>query len=111
MPRTTMIGFIVFIALAFLFGWSAVSFAAEKSFYSPIIQIDKQNGRIVIADSGAVFWVDLPEEAKPHVDKLPLMTLVDIVVELRPDKPPLLKTWKVTGGESACKFFDGKTCH
>jgi hypothetical protein len=29
---------------------------------------------------------------------------------MRADNAPLLKTWKVAGGESSCKHFDGKTC-
>jgi hypothetical protein len=54
--------------------------------------------------------VEVPEAAKPHLEKLPVSGMIDIVVEMRADNAPLLKTWKVAGGESSCKHFDGKTC-
>ncbi|MDR4480617.1 MAG: hypothetical protein R3B37_12855 [Nitrospira sp.] len=84
--------------------------AAEKSYYSPIIHVDVENSRILISTLGAVFWVDIPEAARPHMEKLPQSGLVDIVVETRDGQPPLLKTWKVKSGESTCLHFDGKVC-
>ena len=84
--------------------------AAEKSYYSPIINVDVDNSRILIATLGSVFWVDVPEEAKAHIEKLPQSGLVDIVVETREGQPPLLKTWKVKSGESTCLHFDGRAC-
>ena len=48
--------------------------------------------------------------AKPHLEKLPVSGMIDIVVEMRDGNTPLLKTWKVAGGESSCRQFDGKTC-
>ena len=84
--------------------------AAEKSYYSPIINIDVDNSRILISTLGAVFWVEVPEAGCPHMEKLPQSGLVDIVVETREGQPPLLKSWKVKSGESTCLHFDGKTC-
>lgn len=84
--------------------------AAEKSYYSPIINVDVENSRILISTLGSVFWVDVPEEARPHIEKLPQSGLVDIVVETREGQPPMLKTWKVKSGESTCLYFDGKVC-
>jgi hypothetical protein len=84
--------------------------AAEKSYYSPIINVDVDNSRILISTLGAVFWVEVPEAGRPHMDKLPQSGLVDIVVETREGQPPLLKTWKVKSGESTCLHFDGKIC-
>jgi hypothetical protein len=72
--------------------------------------VDKEKGYIVVSNSGAVFGVEVPEAAKPHLDKLPVSGMLDIVVELRPGNSPLLKTWKLAAGDSACKVFDGKTC-
>ena len=87
------------------------SFAEEKSFYSPVIQVDTENHRVLISTFGSVFWVDAPDEAKPHLGKLPVSGLVDFVVEMRGnEQAPLLKTWKVKSGETSCKYFDGKTC-
>jgi hypothetical protein len=84
--------------------------AEDKSFYSPIVHVDKDKGVIVVSNSGKVFAVEVPEAAKPHLEKLPVSGMIDIVVEMRADNAPLLKTWKVAGGESSCKHFDGKTC-
>jgi hypothetical protein len=84
--------------------------AEDKSFYSPIVHVDKEKGFIVVSNSGKVFAVEVPEAAKPHLEKLPVSGMIDIVVEMRGDNAPLLKTWKVAGGESSCKHFDGKTC-
>lgn len=102
----TTIFFIAFIGL------SAVGpvGAEEKSYYSPIISVNKEKGYIVISDSGAVFGVEVPPAAKPHLDQLPTGGLIDLVVEIRKDNAPLVKRWKLASGESSCKIFDGKTC-
>jgi hypothetical protein len=87
------------------------SVAEDKSFYSPVIQVDTENHRVLISTFGSVFWVEAPDEAKPHLGKLPVSGLVDFVVEMRGnEQAPLLKTWKVKSGETSCKYFDGKTC-
>jgi hypothetical protein len=86
-------------------------FAEDKSFYSPVIQIDKGNNRILISTLGSVFYIEVPEAARPHMEKLPISGLVDFVVEMRGDgQAPLIKTWKVKSGESSCMYFDGKAC-
>jgi hypothetical protein len=100
-----------FPALTLLFLLSVVSAGAEeKSYYSPIIQIDKEKGWVVISNSGAVFAVQASEAAKPHLEKLPLSGLIDIVVDTQPEGPPIIKSWKLASGDSSCKVFDGKTC-
>jgi hypothetical protein len=81
-----------------------------KSYYSPIIHVNKEQGYIVISDSGAVFGVEVPPEAKPNLDKLPPSGLIDLVVEIRPGQAPLVKKWTVMSGETACRVFDGKEC-
>ena len=87
------------------------SFAEEKSFYSPIISIDGEKHRILISTLGSVFWIDVPDAAKPHLEKLPISGLADFVVEMRQSgQAPLLKTWKVKSGETSCIYFDGSTC-
>ena len=101
------VGLVATLALLCLI---APASAEDKSFYSPIVHVDKEKGFIVISNSGKVFAVEVPEAAKPHLEKLPVSGMIDIVVEMRSDNAPLLKTWKVAGGESSCKHFDGKTC-
>ena len=99
-------------SVSFLLGLIASpSFAEDKSFYSPVIQCRYGHHRILISTLGAVFWIDVPETAKPHIEKLPISGLADFVVEMRENgQAPLLKTWKVKSGETSCTYFDGKTC-
>ena len=85
--------------------------AEDRSFYSPVIYVDKEKSQILISTSATVFYIEVPEDAKPHMEKLPISGLVDFVVEMRgEDKPPLIKTWKVKSGESTCTYFNGKEC-
>ncbi len=86
-------------------------FAEDRSFYSPVIYIDKEKNQILISTSASVFYIEVPEAAQPHMEKLPLSGLVDFVVEMRgEDQRPLIKTWKVKSGESTCMYFNGKEC-
>jgi hypothetical protein len=107
--RTTLLtGFLTLIFLSLM---THPGCAEEKSFYSPVIHVDKESHRIMISTFGSVFWIDVPDAAKPHIEKLPISGLVDFVVEMRgKDQAPLLKTWKVKSGETSCTYFDGKTC-
>jgi hypothetical protein len=101
----------VFAGFFFISLIASPSIAEDKSFYSPVINIDKESYRILISTHGAVFWIDVPDTAKPHLEKLPISGLADFVVEMRGDgQAPLLKTWKVKSGETSCTYFDGKTC-
>lgn len=87
------------------------SFAVDKSYYSPVIHIDVENHRILISQLGGVFYIDVPEAARPHMEKLPISGLVDFVVEVKGENDmPVLKTWKVKSGESDCMHFNGKEC-
>ena len=108
--RTTLLT--VFFSSFFLVClMTSPSSAEEKSFYSPVINIDKESNRILISTYGSVFWIDVPDTAKPHIEKLPISGLADFVVEMRENgQAPLLKTWKVKSGETSCMYFDGKTC-
>lgn len=96
----------------FLFVMGApLAFAEDRSFYSPVIHIDKEKSQILISTSAAVFYIEVPEAAQPHMEKLPISGLVDFLVEMRgEDKPPLIKSWKVKSGESTCMYFNGKEC-
>lgn len=99
------------LATMLIVGSADTALAADKSFYSPVIHVDKESSRILISTLGSVFWIDVPDVAKPHLDKLPISGLVDFVVEMRgDDQAPLLKTWKVKSGETSCTYFNGKEC-
>lgn len=108
--RLSVISSALLLILATGLGWTGSAAAEEKSYYSPIIYVDKEKGFIVISNSGAVFGVEVAPEAKQHLDKLPPSGLIDIVVEIRPNNAPLVKRWKIAAGESTCKIFDGKNC-
>jgi len=87
------------------------SWAVDKSYYSPVIQVDPDNHRILISKLGGVFYIDVPEAARPHMEKLPISGLVDFLVEWKnDDEMPVIKSWKVKSGESTCMFFNGKEC-
>jgi hypothetical protein len=101
------------ILLAVLLSMAQVStgHAVDKSYYSPVIYIDVENHRILISELGGVFYIDVPEIARPHMEKLPISGLVDFVVEVKGENElPVLKTWKVKSGESTCLYFNGKEC-
>lgn len=102
---------VAFIALMLLIISAPLQASAEeKAYYSPVIHVDKENNRILISTLGSVFWVEVPDAAKPHLDTLPVSGLADFVVELRPGQAPLLKTWKFASGDTPCKYFDGQNC-
>ena len=72
--------------------------AEDRSFYSPVIYIDKEQSQILISTSASVFYIEVPDAAKPHMEKLPVSGLVDFIVEMRgEDKRPLIKTWNNSG--------------
>jgi len=111
MPYMSTTLLTVFFSFILLNLTTQPSLAEEKSFYSPVIRVDTENHRILISTSGSVFWLDVPDPAKPHLEKLPISGLADFVVEMRENgQAPLLKTWKVKSGETSCTYFDGKTC-
>ena len=110
MRRHRLFVFIVVLSLCVIGGPITIAFAEERSFYSPVIFIDKEKNLILISESARVLYIEISEAAKPHIDKLPQGVLVDFVVEMRGDQPPLLKKWHVTGGDSACMIFDGTNC-
>ena len=111
MPYRSTTFLTVFFSLFLLSLIASPTFAEDKSFYSPVIQVDVDTYRVLISTLGAVFWIDVPETAKPHIEKLPISGLVDFVVEMRENgQAPLLKTWKVKSGNTSCLHFDGKTC-
>ena len=111
MPYRSTTFLTVFFSLFLLSLIASPTFAEDKSFYSPVIQVDVDTYRVLISTLGAVFWIDVPETAKPHIEKLPISGLVDFVVEMRENgQAPLLKTWKVKSGNTSCLHFDGKIC-
>ncbi len=83
----------------------------EGSFYSPIIRVVPDKGFIMISTNGGVLWVRASEAALPHIGKLPVGGLLDIIIEFQGQpNPPIIKSWKLASGGSTCNIFDGTTC-
>jgi len=83
----------------------------EASIYSPIIRVVPDQGFILITVDSGVLWVKATPEAQPHLAKLPVGGLIDLVIEFQgKPKPPLIKSWKLASGDSSCNVFDGKVC-
>jgi len=102
---------IMVLTLLLIMAQIGTSLAVDKSYYSPVIYVDVEHHRILISELGGVFYIDVPEIARPHMEKLPISGLVDFVVEVRGENEmPVLKTWKVKSGESTCIYFNGKEC-
>lgn len=90
--------------------WIAPAAAAEKRILSPIIHVDRDKGYIMVSGDSGVITVEASKEAKPHLSKLPPSGMINLVVEVRKGKHPLLKTWKVARGDTTCPYFNGKAC-
>ncbi len=85
--------------------------AETKSIFSPIIDVDVERGFLFVSTDSGILIVQASEAARPHLGKLPVMGMIDVVVEMKKGKNvALLKSWKLVGGESSCKIFDGKQC-
>ena len=83
-----------------------------KSYYSPILKLEAKNGYFLISSDSGIQWIQVEDNAKPHLKTLEVGDMIDVVVKFRPDTVPplLLKSWKLANSSSPCKTFDGKTC-
>jgi len=83
----------------------------EGSFYSPVIRVVPDQGFILISSGSGILWLKASEAATPHISALPVGGLIDVVVEFQgKPNPPVIKSWKLTSGDSACAVFDGTAC-
>ena len=83
----------------------------EGSFYSPIIRVVPDKGFMMISTNGGVLWLKANDAAVPHLAKLPVGGLIDVVVEFQgKPNPPIIKSWKLASGDSTCNVFDGTAC-
>ena len=83
----------------------------EGSFYSPVIRVVPDRGFILINSGNGILWIKASEAAMPHLSKLPVGGLIDIIVEFQgKPNPPIIKSWKLASGDSTCRVFDGTQC-
>ncbi len=109
--RQIMRRVLVLIGLFVCLCMAPPAWAKERSIYAPIAEVDAQGGFIFVFDAGKLHIIQASPEAKPHVGKLPVGGMLDVVVEEVPGRKALiLKSWKLHSGESECKVFDGKKC-
>lgn len=102
---------VLFVSLAAL-GWAFTDEPGkEGSFYSPVIRVVPDRGFILISSGSGILWLKASEAAMPHLSKLPVGALFDVVVEFQgKPNPPIIKSWKLTSGDSTCPVFDGTQC-
>jgi hypothetical protein len=100
----------VLVAVTVLF-CGMPSWAAEKAYLGTVISID-MNAKVlqVITNDGAMIQVTAEGKAAKHMDKIPLNSLIDLVVEVQGDGKLMVKSWKMPQGSSPCRVFDGATC-
>ena len=83
----------------------------EGSFYSPVIRVVPDRGFILINSGSGILWLKASETAMPHLSKLPVGGLIDVVVKFQgKPNPPIIKSWKLASGDSTCRVFDGTQC-
>ena len=103
---------IVLVASTSTPGWAFTDEPGkEGSFYSPVIRVVADQGFILITSGSGILWLKASEAAMPHLSKLPVGGLLDVVVEFQgKPNPPIIKSWKLASGDSACPVFDGTQC-
>ena len=107
-----LLALLVFFASGATLGWAFTDEPGkEGSFYSPVIRVVPDKGFILISSGSGILWLKASEAAMPHLSELPVGGLLDVVVEFQgKPNPPIIKSWKLTSGDSACPVFDGKQC-
>ena len=108
----TFILVIVLLMSTFTLSWAFTDEPGkEGGFYSPIIRVVPDKGFILINSGSGILWLKASEAAMPHVSKLPVGGLIDVVVVFQgKPNPPIIKLWKLASGDSTCPVFDGKQC-
>ena len=106
------------LVLGFLMGTVSAAFSAEqdkpekeKSYYGTVIAIDPTAKTLkLITNDGHMVDLAAEDKAAKHLDKIPLNSLIDVIVDMREGAPPLVKSWKMAQAQSPCRIFDGKMC-
>ena len=106
------------LVLGFLIGTLSAALSAEqpkaekeKSYYGTVIAIDPNAKTLkLVTNDGVMVDLAAEDKAAKHLDKIPLNSLIDVIVEMRQGAPPLVKSWKMAQAQSPCRLFDGKMC-
>jgi hypothetical protein len=100
----------VLVAVFLLFG-GVSAWAAEKAYLGTVLSID-MNTKVLqlVTNDGAMINVTAEDKAAKHLDKIPLNSLIDLVVEEQADGKLTVKSWKMPQGKSPCRLFNGSMC-
>jgi hypothetical protein len=106
------------LVLGFLMGTMSAPVSAEqpkpekeKAYYGTVIAIDPTTKTLkLVTNDGVMVDIAAEDKAAKHLDKIPLNSLIDVIVEMREGAPPLVKSWKMAQAQSPCRIFDGKMC-
>ena len=105
------------LVLGFLVGTVSAAVSAEdkpekeKSYYGTVIAIDPNAKTLkLVTNDGVMVDLVAEDKAAKHLDKIPLNSLIDVIVEMREGAPPLVKSWKMAQAQSPCRLLDGKMC-
>ena len=106
------------LVLGFMMGTTSAALSAEqdksekeKSYYGTAIAIDPSAKTLkLVTNDGVMVDLAAEDKAAKHLDKIPLNSLIDVIVEMREGAPPLVKSWKMAQAQSPCRIFDGKMC-
>jgi hypothetical protein len=97
--------------LGLLTQWVGTGFAEERAYLGTVIQVDTKSRVLkVISTDGAMLEVLADGKAAEHLDQIPLNSLIDLVVEVKPGSKPRIKSWKMAQAQSPCRIFDGSNC-
>src|SRR6266516_848484 len=106
------------VVLGLVVGTTSIAFTEEqdksekeKSYYGTVIAIDPNAKTLkLVTNDGVMVDLVAEDKAAKHLDKIPLNSLIDVIVEMREGAPPLVKSWKMAQAQSPCRLFDGKMC-
>lgn len=100
----------VLVAVSMLF-WGISSWAEEKAYLGTVISIDTNTKVLqVVTNDGAMINVTAEGKAADNLDKIPLNSLMDLVVDAQADGKLTVKSWKMPQGKSPCRLFNGFLC-
>ena len=85
--------------------------AEERAYFGTVIEVDTKSRVLkVISTDGAMLEVLADGKAAEHLDKIPLNSLIDLMVEVKSGSKPRIKSWKMAQAQSPCRIFDGSRC-
>src|SRR5207245_3449612 len=103
------------MVVGFLVGTASAAVSAEqdkpekeKSYYGTVIAIDPNAKTLkLVTNDGVMVDLAAEDKAAKHLDKIPLNSLIDVIVEMREGATPLVKCWKMARAQYPCRIIVG----